>query len=67
MAEHIMRDEGDPPLDETDSTDAEEVHLTQFIYLLVLESRLPHKIINLLFTITNKNIKLTDFVGELTF
>jgi len=28
-------------------------YLTECIYLLVLESQLPHKIVNLLFTITN--------------
>ena len=39
----------------------------QFIHQVVLESQLPHKIANLLFTIDNQNIKLTVLVGELTF
>ena len=30
------------------------------IYQLVLESQLPHKIVNLLFTMTNYSVKLTD-------
>ena len=34
-------------------------HLTERIYELVLESQLPHKIVNLLFTITNQNNELT--------
>ena len=33
-------------------------HLTGFIYLLPLESQLPNKIVNLLFTITYQNLKL---------
>ena len=28
-------------------------HLTEFIYQLVLESQLPHKIVKLFFTMTN--------------
>ena len=34
-------------------------YLTQCVYLLVLESQLPHKIVNLLSTITDQYIKLT--------
>ena len=45
-----------------DLTDAELVrllaYLTECIYQLVLESQLPHKLVNLLFTITYQNIKL---------
>ena len=37
----------------------DQSHLTECIHQLVLESRLPHKIVYLLFTITNQNIKLT--------
>ena len=32
-------------------------HITECIAYVVLESQLPHKILNLLFTITNKNNK----------
>ena len=39
-------------------------HLTECIYQLVLESQLPHKIVNLLFTITSCNIKLTVLWGS---
>ena len=34
-------------------------NLTQFIYLLLLENQLAHKIVNLLFTITYQNVQLT--------
>jgi len=36
----------------------EEAPLTEFINYLVLESQLPHKIVNLLITMTNKTHKL---------
>jgi hypothetical protein len=39
-------------------------YLTECIYSLVLESQLTHKIVNLLFTITNSNIKLTVLWGS---
>ena len=39
-------------------------HLTECIYQFVLESQLPHKIVNLLFTITNQYIKSMDFRGS---
>ena len=32
--------------------------------LIVLESQLPHKIVNSLFTITNQNIKMTVLWGS---
>ena len=38
--------------------------LTECIYSLVLESQRPHKIVNLLFTITNEDIKLTVLWGS---
>ena len=38
--------------------------LTQSTYQLVVESQLPHKIVNLLFTITHRNIKLTAMWGS---
>ena len=41
-----------------------QVYLTKCIYQLVLESQHPHKIVNLLFTITNSNIKLTVLWGS---
>ena len=34
-------------------------HLTGCIYELVLEGQLPYKVVNLLFTITDQNVKLT--------
>ena len=34
-------------------------YLTQCIHELVLESQLPHKIVNLLFTIADSSIRLT--------
>ena len=40
-------------------------HLTQCINQMVLESQLPHKIVNLLFTIIL--LYTDDFAGELTF
>ena len=39
------------------------VDLTECIHLVVLESQLPHKIANLLFSITNQNIELTVLWG----
>jgi hypothetical protein len=33
---------------------------------MVLESQLPHKIVNLLFTMTNQNIQLT-FLWDISF
>ena len=39
--------------------DSLQVYLTQCIDQMVSESQLPHKIVNLLFTIINQNIKLT--------
>ena len=38
-------------------------YLTESLYQLVLESQLPHKIVNLLLTITNQNIKSTVLWG----
>ena len=38
--------------------------LTWFIHWLVLESHLPHKIVNLLFAITNSNVELKMFWGS---
>ena len=40
------------------------LYLTDCIYELVLESQLPHRIVNLLFTITNQNIQLTILWGS---
>ena len=42
------------------SADTRHYH-TGRIYQLVLESQLPHEIVNLLFAITNQNNKLTIF------
>ena len=42
-------------------------YLTECIYQLVLESQVPHKTVNLLFTIPNENIKLTGLGGGVTF
>ena len=39
-------------------------HLTACTYRSVLVSKLPHKIVNLLFAITNYNIKLTVLWGS---
>ena len=39
-------------------------HLAECIYQLVIESRFPHKIVELLFTTTNRNIKLTVLWGS---
>ena len=39
-------------------------YLTKCIYQLALEIHLPHKIVNLLFTITNSNTKLTVLWGS---
>ena len=39
-------------------------YLTEFIYLLVSESQLPHNIVNLWFTITDQNIELTVLWGS---
>ena len=39
-------------------------HLTGWIYLLVSESQLPHKFVNLFFTTTNWNVKLLVFWGS---
>ena len=46
-----------------DFLSAEEVssYLTECIHSLVLESQLPHKIVNLSFTISDIKIKLTIF------
>jgi hypothetical protein len=38
-------------------------NLTEYIHQSILESQLPHKIVNLLFAITNKHIKLTVLRG----
>ena len=38
-------------------------HLTEGIYQLVVESKLPHKTVNLFFTFTNQNNKLTILWG----
>jgi len=43
------------------------VDLTQCIYSLVLESQLPHTIVNLLFAIINQKIKLTFLGGGVDF
>ena len=40
------------------------MYLTECIYQLVLESQLPHKIVNMLFTITYQMIKLTVLWGS---
>jgi len=42
------------------------IYLTQYIYQSVLESQLPHKIVNLAFTITKQNIEST-FLGGVDF
>ena len=34
-------------------------HLKECIYQMVLESQLPHKVVNLLFTVANQNNKWT--------
>ena len=39
-------------------------YLTDCIYELVLESQLPHKIVNIMFTITNQNTELTVLWGS---
>ena len=41
-----------------------QLDLTECINQMVLESQLPHKIVNLLFIITNKNSKLTVLWGS---
>jgi len=41
--------------------------MRQSIYQMVLESQLPPKIVNLLFTVANYNNKSTILRGELTF
>ena len=43
---------------------ARRPYLTESIYQLVLESQLPHKIVDLLCTETNQNIKLTVLWGS---
>ena len=48
-----------PSDDLKDSSVSTRLHLIDFIYLLVLESQLPHKIVNLFFTTTNQIINLT--------
>ena len=45
----------------------EQPHLTDCIHQLVLESQLPHKIVNLLFQFTQLKQQVDDYVGELTF
>jgi hypothetical protein len=40
-----------------------QIHLTECVNRMVLESQLPHKIVNLLFTITNQDNKLTILWG----
>ena len=42
------------------------VHLTECIYQLVLESQLPHKIVNLLFTITDEDNKIANLLFTVT-
>jgi len=42
-------------------------NLTQSIDYRVLGGKLPHKIVNLMFTITSENNKLTVLWGESTF
>ena len=42
----------------------DRTHLTECIYKLILESHPPHKIVNLLFTITNQNITLKGLSGS---
>ena len=39
-------------------------HLTECINQTILENELPHKIVNLLFTVTDQNIKLTILWGS---
>ena len=41
-----------------------KLYLTECIYWLALESQPPHKIVNLLFTITGENVKLTILWGS---
>jgi len=55
--------EGDTSASE-EEVEAVPPYLTECIYSLVLESQLTHKIVNLLFTITNSNIKLTVLWGS---
>ena len=43
-----------------------QVHLTERIYRLVLESQLPHKIVNLLFTISDHDARYV-FCGGVDF
>jgi hypothetical protein len=44
---------------------AAPLHLTNCINQMVLESQFPHKIVNLLFTITNNN-KIVDLLFTMT-
>ena len=44
--------------------DQVQIHLTECVNSLVLESHLPHKIVNLSFTIAYQNIKLTVLWGS---
>jgi hypothetical protein len=44
----------------------DEAYLTECLYQLVLENRFPHKIVDLLFTITNQNIGRTSRRGRLS-
>ena len=39
----------------------------QYICSLVFESQRPHRIVNLLFTVTRSNHQVDDFVEKLTF
>ena len=48
-----------PRMDASAPGATEQVHLAECVYSSVLESRLPHKIVDLLFTITIQNVKLT--------
>ena len=41
-----------------------ETHLTECIHYMALKSQLPRKIVNLLFTITNQNDRLTVLLGS---
>jgi hypothetical protein len=40
-----------------------QIHLTEYFHWSVLESQLPHKLVNWMFTITNQNIESTVWWG----
>ena len=47
-----------------ESGEMHDLYLIFCIYELVLDSQLPHKIVTLLFTITNQNMKLIVLWGS---